>query len=81
MRINGKKNGVFVLLNLGVARIGAARASAFALLVPVVGVLTSVMFLGDEIGPLTVVGGAIGHEIRYRIARVSGDAEESPRGD
>ena len=49
----------FVLLNLGVARIGAARASAFALLVPVVGVLTSVIFLGDEIGPLTVVGGAI----------------------
>jgi drug/metabolite transporter (DMT)-like permease len=49
----------FVLLNLGVARIGAARASAFALLVPVVGVVTSVIFLGDEIGPLTVVGGAI----------------------
>ena len=49
----------FVLLNLGVARIGAARASAFALLVPVVGVLTSVVFLGDEIGPLTVIGGAI----------------------
>jgi drug/metabolite transporter (DMT)-like permease len=51
--------GAFVLLNLGVARIGAARASAFALLVPVVGVLTSVVFLGDRIGPLTVVGGAV----------------------
>jgi drug/metabolite transporter (DMT)-like permease len=49
----------FVLLNLGVARIGAARASAFALLVPVVGVVTSVIFLGEEIGPLTVIGGAI----------------------
>ena len=49
----------FVLLNLGVARIGAARASAFALLVPVVGVLTSVAFLDDELGPLTIVGGAI----------------------
>lgn len=49
----------FVLLNLGVARIGAARASAFALLVPVVGVLTSVAFLGEPLGPLTVVGGAI----------------------
>jgi drug/metabolite transporter (DMT)-like permease len=47
----------FVLLNLGVARIGAARASAFALLVPVVGVLTSVAFLGEKLGPLTVVGG------------------------
>ena len=49
----------FVLLNLGVARIGAARASAFALLVPVVGVLSSVALLGDELGPLTVLGGVI----------------------
>lgn len=49
----------FVLLNLGVARIGAARASAFALLVPVVGVLTSVAFLDDEIGPLTLLGGGV----------------------
>lgn len=51
--------GAFVLLNLGVARIGASRASAFALLVPVVGVLTSVAFLNEELGPTTVVGGAI----------------------
>ena len=49
----------FVLLNLGVARIGAARASAFALLVPVVGVLSSVALLGEELGPLTVLGGII----------------------
>ena len=49
----------FVLLNLGVARIGAARASAFALLVPIVGVLTSVAFLGEELGPLTVLGGIV----------------------
>jgi drug/metabolite transporter (DMT)-like permease len=49
----------FVLLNLGVARIGAARASAFALLVPVIGVLSSVWLLGDPIGPGTIVGGAI----------------------
>ena len=51
--------GAFVLLNLGVARIGAARASAYALLVPIIGVLSSVVLLHDEIGPLTVVGGAI----------------------
>lgn len=51
--------GAFVLLNVGVARIGAARASAFALLVPVVGVLTSVAFLGEEFGPTTLVGGVI----------------------
>ena len=49
----------FVLLNLGVARVGAARASAFALLVPVVGVLTSVAFLDEELGPLTVIGGIV----------------------
>ena len=51
--------GAFVLLNLGVARIGAARASAFALLVPVVGVLSSVALLEEKLGPLTVVGGAV----------------------
>jgi len=49
----------FVLLNLGLARIGASRASAFALLVPIIGVLTSVALLGEELGPTTVVGGAI----------------------
>ncbi len=49
----------FVLFNLGVARIGAARASAFALLVPVVGVLTSVAMLGEKLGPFTLVGGLI----------------------
>jgi drug/metabolite transporter (DMT)-like permease len=49
----------FVLLNLGVARIGAARASAFALLVPVVGVLSSVALLHETLGPLTLLGGAV----------------------
>lgn len=49
----------FVLLNMGVARIGASRASAFALLVPIIGVLSSVWLLGEKLGPLTVVGGAI----------------------
>src|SRR5688500_8677856 len=49
----------FVLLNLGVARIGAARASAFALLVPIVGVLSSVALLDETLGPLTLLGGVI----------------------
>jgi drug/metabolite transporter (DMT)-like permease len=49
----------FVLLNVGVARIGAARASAFALLVPIVGVLSSVVMLGEQLGPGTLIGGAI----------------------
>jgi len=51
--------GAFVLLNLGMARVGASRASAFALLVPVIGVLTSVAFLGEELGPTTIMGGGI----------------------
>ena len=51
--------GAFVLFNLGVARIGVSRAAPFALLVPIVGVLSSVMLLGEELGPLTVVGGAV----------------------
>jgi drug/metabolite transporter (DMT)-like permease len=49
----------FVLLNLGVARIGAARASAFALLVPIVGVLSSVALLDERLGPMTVLGGVV----------------------
>ena len=51
--------GAFVLLNLGVARIGAGRASAFALLVPIVGVLSSVALLGERLGPLTLLGGIV----------------------
>jgi len=49
----------FVLFNLGVARIGVSRAAPFALLVPIIGVLSSVALLGEELGPLTVVGGAV----------------------
>lgn len=51
--------GAFVLLNMGVARIGAARASAFALLVPIIGVLSSVALLDERLGPLTVIGGGV----------------------
>jgi drug/metabolite transporter (DMT)-like permease len=68
----------FVLLNLGVARIGAARASAFALLVPVVGVLSSVALLGDELGPLTVLGGVIVLAGLWLIER-RGDHATPPR--
>ncbi|HET8776124.1 MAG TPA: DMT family transporter [Candidatus Limnocylindria bacterium] len=49
----------FVFLNMGVARIGAARASAFALLVPIIGVLSSVALLNERLGPLTLVGGVV----------------------
>jgi len=49
----------FVLLQVGVARIGAGRASAFALLVPIVGVVSSALILGDPLTPLTGLGGAV----------------------
>ena len=49
----------FVFLQIGVARIGAARASAFTLLVPLFGVGLSVAFLGERPTLLTIVGGAV----------------------
>jgi len=49
----------FVFLQVGVSRIGAARASAFALLVPVIGVLSSAALLGEELTLLTLLGGAV----------------------
>ena len=49
----------FVLLNMGVARIGASRASAFALLVPIIGVLSSVALLDERLGPMTIMGGIV----------------------
>jgi drug/metabolite transporter (DMT)-like permease len=47
----------FVLFYEGVSRIGASRATAFALLVPIFGVLASVLILDESIGAGTVVGG------------------------
>jgi drug/metabolite transporter (DMT)-like permease len=47
----------FVLFYEGVSRIGPARAASFAMLVPIFGVLSSVVLLGEELGPSLVVGG------------------------
>jgi drug/metabolite transporter (DMT)-like permease len=47
----------FVLFYEGVSRIGASRATAFALLVPIFGVLGSVLILDESIGAGTFVGG------------------------
>jgi drug/metabolite transporter (DMT)-like permease len=80
----------FVLLNLGVARIGASRASAVALLVPIVGVLSSVALLGERLGPATLIGGVIvlfglwlveqaGHQAPQRPVPVTAAAPPSPR--
>lgn len=49
----------FVFLQVGVARIGAARASAFTLLVPLFGVALSVQFLGERPTLATVAGGVV----------------------
>jgi drug/metabolite transporter (DMT)-like permease len=49
----------FVLFYEGVRQVGAARAAAFALLVPIFGVLSSVVVLGERLRPLLAVGGAI----------------------
>jgi drug/metabolite transporter (DMT)-like permease len=47
----------FVFFYEGVSRIGPSRATAFALLVPIFGVLGSVLVLGESIGAGTLVGG------------------------
>lgn len=49
----------FVFFYEGVRRIGAARATAFAFLVPVFGVVSSVLLLGEHLARLTVVGGVL----------------------
>lgn len=48
----------FVLFYEGVKRIGPARASAFAMLVPIFGVVASVFLLGEELGVNLLLGGA-----------------------
>jgi drug/metabolite transporter (DMT)-like permease len=48
----------FVFFYTGVARVGAVRATSFALLIPVFGVLTSVVVLGERLAPRTIVGAA-----------------------
>jgi drug/metabolite transporter (DMT)-like permease len=51
--------GGFVALHVGIRRIGASRAAAFALLVPIFGVSSSAWLLGEPLAPLTLVGGAV----------------------
>lgn len=49
----------FVFFYEGVKRIGAARATTFAFLVPIVGVVSSVILLGDDLMGSTVAGGVL----------------------
>lgn len=48
----------FVLFYEGVSRIGPARAASFAMLVPIFGVLASVVLLGEDLAINLVIGGA-----------------------
>ena len=49
----------FVAFYEGVRLIGSARASSFALLVPVFGVLSAVLVLGERLRPSLALGGLI----------------------
>jgi drug/metabolite transporter (DMT)-like permease len=47
----------FVFFYEGVRRIGAGRATSFALLVPIFGVLSSMLVLGEQVSAATAIGG------------------------
>jgi len=49
----------FVLFYLGVQRIGAARASAYTVLIPLFGVSLTVAILGESFSPISFVGAGI----------------------
>ena len=66
----------FVLFYEGVRVVGASAAAAFALLVPIFGVLSSVLVLGEQLRPALAVGGAIvlaGLWLVQRAPRVESD--------
>lgn len=48
-----------VLLIEGIRRVGPSRASAFMFLIPILGVLLSVLLLGDAITPATLAAGVL----------------------
>jgi drug/metabolite transporter (DMT)-like permease len=49
----------FVFFYEGVRRLGPSRAAAFALLVPIIGVLSSVLLLDENLAALTLGGGVL----------------------
>jgi drug/metabolite transporter (DMT)-like permease len=69
----------FVLLYEGVQRIGSSPALAFALLVPVFGVLSSVAILGEDLRLSTAVGGAVVIAGLWLIQRPGPARETAPR--
>ena len=49
----------FVLLNEGLRRLGVARSAAFALMIPVFGMLQAVLVLGERVAGTAVIGAVI----------------------
>lgn len=49
----------FVFFYEGVSRVGAGRAASFAFLVPIFGVASSVVILGEDLAASTIAGGAL----------------------
>jgi drug/metabolite transporter (DMT)-like permease len=49
----------FVLLNEGLRRLGVARSSAFALMIPVFGMLSAVVVLGERVAGTAVIGAVV----------------------
>ncbi len=49
----------FVLLNEGLKRLGVARSAAFALMIPVFGVLQAVLILGEQVAGTAVIGAIV----------------------
>jgi drug/metabolite transporter (DMT)-like permease len=49
----------FVFFSLGVERLGAARAAAYSVLIPLFGVAATTALLGEALEPLALAGAAI----------------------
>jgi drug/metabolite transporter (DMT)-like permease len=69
----------FVFFYEGIKRIGAARATTFAFLVPIFGVVSSVLMLGEQLTASTVAGGALVLLGLWLVQRQSAAAGQSPR--
>jgi drug/metabolite transporter (DMT)-like permease len=51
--------GAFVLLNEGMRRLGVSRSAAFALMIPVFGMIQAVVILGEHVAATAAIGAAI----------------------
>lgn len=51
--------GAFVLLNEGMRRLGVSRSAAFALMIPVFGMLQAVLILGEHVAATAALGAGV----------------------